>query len=278
VAPTRLLDPVRIQWPDRHTTVPVSPASVVQAGASRQGASLCGHGYLQGSYLCTACAPRFFLEDSGACTACPVLASAWQRYSGLLYICMAIVGIVALVYAILAILVFCVGGTITGGLFRMSNLALWALMCAQVRVRVLSCTQSVAQSHVFPLGCIGCCHCRLTLTATPCCCSVQGYRGAAAAGCAPASSLHWLAPFWHRHIHYVCRPESLGRIDRSLSMRLAGPSCATLGQFALMWAMVLYPSASLAAMQLLQCQQVTLSALGAAGLDGGPYDSLRLVR
>jgi len=45
----------------------------------------------------------------------------------------------------LAVLVFFVGGTITGGLFRMSNLALWALMCAQVRFRD-GCLCSLARS------------------------------------------------------------------------------------------------------------------------------------
>lgn len=55
-----------------------------------------------------------------------------QRYSGLLYIVAAIVALVCVVYAFLAALVCFVGGTITGGLFRLSNLALWALMCAQV--------------------------------------------------------------------------------------------------------------------------------------------------
>ena len=56
-----------------------------------------------------------------------------QRYSNLVYLLIAICGFVATVYAGLAALTCCVGGTITGGLFRMSNLALWALMCAQVR-------------------------------------------------------------------------------------------------------------------------------------------------
>ena len=59
-----------------------------------------------------------------------------QRYSGILYILVAITALVGVVYAVLAALTCLVGGTITGGLFRMSNLALWALMCAQVRWRL----------------------------------------------------------------------------------------------------------------------------------------------
>jgi len=54
------------------------------------------------------------------------------RYAGLFEVLLAVACIVALVYAFLAALVCFVGGTITGGLFRMSNLGLWALMCAQV--------------------------------------------------------------------------------------------------------------------------------------------------
>lgn len=81
-----------------------------------------------------------------------------QRYSGLLYIVAAIVALVCVVYAFLAALVCFVGGTITGGLFRMSNLALWALMCAQVRllgnVREISsfCAPRCSQ---YLLGCFG---------------------------------------------------------------------------------------------------------------------------
>lgn len=99
------------------------------------GASQCGVGYKQGSYLCSACAPGYYLDGTGACNACPVLQSSWQRYAGLVFIIVAIIGLIVIVYAALALLVYAVGGTITGGLFRMSNLAIWALMCAQVCVR-----------------------------------------------------------------------------------------------------------------------------------------------
>lgn len=101
--------------------------------AIAQGASLCGPGYLHGSYLCTACARGFFLEDTGECSACPMLTTSWQRYSGLLFIGAAVLGIVALVYVCLVVLVCVVGGTLSGGLFRMLHLALWMVMCAQVR-------------------------------------------------------------------------------------------------------------------------------------------------
>ena len=119
----------------------------------------CGAGYLQGSFQCSACDVGYFLGTTGICEVCPAVASAWQvrrpemhfekkaplalnkacsppqRYSGLLFILVAIFAIVCVVYASLFALVCFVGGTITGGLFRKSNLALWALMCAQVRWR-----------------------------------------------------------------------------------------------------------------------------------------------
>lgn len=96
------------------------------------GASQCGTGYLQGSFACSACSRGYYQDDAGACSACPYLGTAWQRYGQLLYVCAAIIGIVVFVYALLALMVCVVGGTIAGGLFRMSNLAMWALMCAQV--------------------------------------------------------------------------------------------------------------------------------------------------
>jgi len=98
------------------------------AGASQRGTA-----YLQGSFLCSACAPGHFLDDTGACAACPKIDNPWQRYGGLVYVFAGIAGVVLLVYCGLALLVHFVGGTITGGLYRMSNLALWALACAQVR-------------------------------------------------------------------------------------------------------------------------------------------------
>ena len=38
----------------------------------------CGPGYLQGSYLCGACARGFYTDDAGSCTPCPVISSVWH--------------------------------------------------------------------------------------------------------------------------------------------------------------------------------------------------------
>lgn len=64
---------------------------------------------------------------------CPILESVWQRYSALIYLILAIVAMVLFVYGCLVVVAYTIGGTITGGMFRMSRLAMWALMCAQVR-------------------------------------------------------------------------------------------------------------------------------------------------
>ena len=97
------------------------------------GATQCAPGYRQGSYLCTACSTGYYLDDSGVCLSCPVLATISQRFSGLIYVCGAVAATVILVYAALYTLVLLIGGSITGGLKRMASLAVWALMCAQVR-------------------------------------------------------------------------------------------------------------------------------------------------
>jgi hypothetical protein len=88
--------------------------------------------FLPSACCCSACAKSYYVADDGTCAACPPRLTAWQQYQGLLYIGVAVVAIVILVYAFLAVIVCVQGGTITGGLFRMSNLALWALSTAQV--------------------------------------------------------------------------------------------------------------------------------------------------
>lgn len=125
------------------------------------GSTSCSKGYLQGSHLCGACAPGYFLEvckahvpgvalasarerqacglcthslqDDGTCNACPVLKSAWDRYHTLLYILFVIMGIVAAVWAGLLLLVRLRGGTLLGGAARMLDLFVWGLISAQVR-------------------------------------------------------------------------------------------------------------------------------------------------
>lgn len=117
------------------------------------GATRCGQGYLQGSYLCGLCASGFFLQvgvraspargvlvtmqrtppqDDGTCVTCPVLKSAWDRYRGLLYIIIVIFAGVTAVWTGLLLLVRLRGGTLIGGALRMVDLAVWGLLSAQV--------------------------------------------------------------------------------------------------------------------------------------------------
>jgi len=236
------------------------------------GASLCGHGYLQGSYLCTACARGSSLTT----LAHAQRAQCWHLRGNATLGCFTSAlpssASSPLYMLILAIVVFCVGGTITGGLFRMSNLALWALMCAQVRsmsVQFYSagCTTTRASPRLYRMLLLSSrlhCHPSLLLcTRLQLCCSCR------------VSFCPQLAPALSRlgQTYLQCRSPWVYGVYRSFSsMRRACHSLRLVGQFALMWAMVLYPSASLAATQLLRCQHVTLSALGAAGLDGGPTD------
>ena len=54
---------------------------------------------------CSACAATDFIADDGVCTPCPVRTSAWQQYSGLIYIGVAVIAFVLVVYALLAAIV-----------------------------------------------------------------------------------------------------------------------------------------------------------------------------
>ena len=106
-------------------------ASVRCAGWSAGSAETqCGPGYLQGSYLCAACADNFFAVGDGSCAACPVIqgalfsgvhyrahttrpiagAGSWEKYKGLLALVGGVVGFAAAVYGILAVVVFVAGG------------------------------------------------------------------------------------------------------------------------------------------------------------------------
>ena len=98
------------------------------------GASECGPGYLQGSFLCGSCETGFYGDPSGACAPCPVLASSWQRYAGVIFVILVVVALVVFVWAVLVLLVKLRGGTIMGGARRLVSLAVWALLAAQVSV------------------------------------------------------------------------------------------------------------------------------------------------
>lgn len=65
---------------------------------SAVGGVKCGVGYLQGSYLCGACAQAYFLSGDGTCSACPILPSLWVQYKGLFTLIVVVVAFAAVVY------------------------------------------------------------------------------------------------------------------------------------------------------------------------------------
>ena len=75
------------------------------------------------------------MQDDSTCNACPVVASSWDQYRGLLVIVGALVVIVLVVWIGLLLLVRLRGGTLTGGASRMASLGVWMFMTVQVRER-----------------------------------------------------------------------------------------------------------------------------------------------
>lgn len=100
-------------WPQQgHWSAAESSAAVlqcVQPGArikclgwsATLGATKCGVGYLQGSFLCSACSPAFYLAGDGSCAACPTLPTSWDKFSGLFTVISAVVGFGVVVYLVL---------------------------------------------------------------------------------------------------------------------------------------------------------------------------------
>lgn len=127
--------PAESSAPSALSTCPPPNARCVGWGVLT-GATQCGPGYRQGSSLCSACADKFFHTDDGVCAACPVIPSLWARYSGLVYIVLAIAGTVAAFCALFRAVTWSLGVPGVGGLVRLLNLGIWALMVAQVRRRM----------------------------------------------------------------------------------------------------------------------------------------------
>lgn len=74
----------------------------------------CGGAYLQGSYLCGACSPRFFLDSDGSCAACPAVGSAWDRYGTVVLLIASVAGFALFVFGFFAAVIVAVGGSLKG--------------------------------------------------------------------------------------------------------------------------------------------------------------------
>jgi len=109
------------------------------------GTTQCGLGYLQYSYRCSVCSRGHYVTNDGSCSPCPILSSLWARYQALLWLALAILVCVVVVYAILFVIVKSVGGTLTGGAMRAVNFGVWSLTTAQVFANV-----AVAASPTVP--------------------------------------------------------------------------------------------------------------------------------
>ena len=123
--------PAESSAPSALSTCPPPNARCVGWGVLTA-ATQCGPGYRQGSSLCSACADGFYNTDDGVCAACPVIPGLWARYSGLVYIILAIAGTVAAFCALFRAVTWALGVPGVGGLVRLLNLGIWALMVAQV--------------------------------------------------------------------------------------------------------------------------------------------------
>ena len=58
----------------------------------------CGEGYLQGSYLCSACARSYYLFDDGTCLPCPIATTPFSKYEGLFILFGSVSGFALIVF------------------------------------------------------------------------------------------------------------------------------------------------------------------------------------
>lgn len=96
-----------------------------------RGAVQCGARYKTGSPLCGACAPGHYLPGDGTCVPCPVVASAWDRYRGIIYLLCGVLAASTCVGALLVALVKWNGGTLDGSAMLLAGLVQWSVAALQ---------------------------------------------------------------------------------------------------------------------------------------------------
>lgn len=123
---------------DVSACAPPDPAARCVGWDALTGATTCGVGYRQGSYLCTACAPGFHTAGDSTCLKCPASAGLWARYEGAVYIVAAIGATIVLFAALLYFVTWLAARDIwsMAHLWRLLHLGVWAFTSAQVRVVV----------------------------------------------------------------------------------------------------------------------------------------------
>lgn len=113
-------------WSPLESSAAVIPCSEPNAQAKCLGwnaalsGALCGPGYRQGSFLCSACADQHYLSGDGSCLACPIDPSLYQRYSGL-FLVVAAVSVFALTIYVLLVGALKATGHSTRGALRVGS-------------------------------------------------------------------------------------------------------------------------------------------------------------
>lgn len=223
------------------------------------GATQCGVGYLQGSYLCGSCDAAFYGDSDGACRPCPVLTTSWQRYSGIVYIAVGLIALVAAVWAALLIMVRLRGGTLVGGARHMLAFAVWALQAAQV----VSNAGAVTAASLPPLI--------RRLYSAVAALQLEGVLlPPACTGAYPfeqeASLMALALSCWGGAVvAYYCSPGCMMGFPspaQALSLR-------HVGRILLIGALVLFSPVSHMAVELLVCDSVSMAPAGVQRLNGG---------
>lgn len=212
------------------------------------GSTQCGSPYLQGSYLCSACASGYALSSDGTCEACPVIASMWDRYRVLLMIIAALLGIVSLVYAVLLLLVRMVGGSITGGAMRAINLGVWGFATIQVFANAAALPSPTLPSSIRSFyDIVSVLQLQGVVLSSEC---THSYPFEVEATAMSLAVLSWLVTVW------------LYRFASSKKAR-------AIGKVTLKIAIILYPIVTTKALRLVNCTTVSVVATTAVRLDGG---------